>query len=194
MNGFVGGAELNKVGIKIANTNRNQFWLTGFFGSLHPSWPSEPLLTQLREAAIRQSRQVVLLSVGRLGPGDILWDRLAQQYSPHVHFCKLGEQPAKKVSQYLNSLDFGIATSPYSLVGKSGSVAAMIDHGLPVIINRDDEHFPGEAQGVSDMNSLLYKPTDDIVNELPQKLFRQPSQPRLPMVTQQLLRDLANLS
>jgi hypothetical protein len=35
-------------------------------------------------------------------------------------------------------LPFGLATSPLALLGKSGTVAACLDLGLPVLVTRDD--------------------------------------------------------
>jgi hypothetical protein len=51
-------------------------------------------------------------------------------------FLEKGELPTDLISSYLQSADFGVATSPLSLIGKSGSVAAMLEHGLPVVVSR----------------------------------------------------------
>jgi hypothetical protein len=51
-------------------------------------------------------------------------------------FLDKGELPTVLISSYLQSADFGIATSPLSLIQKSGSVAAMLEHGLPVVVSR----------------------------------------------------------
>jgi hypothetical protein len=53
-------------------------------------------------------------------------------------FLQLGEQDSEAVSRLLQSADFGVATTPSSLFGKSGSFAAMVSHGLPVIAPRFD--------------------------------------------------------
>ncbi len=135
--------ELQSAGVSLTGANREQHWLLGFFGSLHPVWPSEPLFSRLADAAAGQHKRVVLLSIGRLGPGEALWQNLAGQYGGRFAFHKLGERPAEQVSQFFNSIDFGIATSPLALIGKSASVAAMREHGLPVIVNREDVTFAG---------------------------------------------------
>jgi hypothetical protein len=76
-------------------------------------------------------------SVGNIGEyGSILWDSLASSSYPAFTFSRLGELPAGRVSEQLQNADFGIAVVPSALVGKSSSVAAMISHGLPVIISR----------------------------------------------------------
>jgi hypothetical protein len=57
---------------------------------------------------------------------------------PDFGFKKLGELSAARISQYLRNLDFGIAATAWLLIGKSGATAAMLDHGLPVMVTRDD--------------------------------------------------------
>jgi len=42
------------------------------------------------------------------------------------------------VSQLLHAADFGIAAHPWALIGKSGAATAMLEHGLPVLVPRDD--------------------------------------------------------
>ncbi|MBI3881237.1 MAG: glycosyltransferase [Verrucomicrobia bacterium] len=129
---------LKAAGLDISAANREAFRLFGFFGSLHEVWPPEPLLARLREAGAAQGKKSALISVGRLGPGEALWNRMAREYAKTFTFLKLGPRTAREVSQFLNTVDFGIATSPLGLINKSGSVAAMLDHDLPVIVNRED--------------------------------------------------------
>lgn len=118
-------------------------WLFAFFGTLHPVWSPEPLFSQIRDAARRAGKGVAMVSIGRLGPGPALWSRLTERYGDTFSFRSLGEQPADRVSALLQTADFGVAASPWELIGKSGSAAAMLEHGLPVIVSRDDVHFPG---------------------------------------------------
>ena len=56
---------------------------------------------------------------------------------------RLGERSLDEISRFFSYLDFGVSTTPLALIGKSSCVAAMLDHGLPVIVNRDDVHFRG---------------------------------------------------
>lgn len=127
---------LRNCGIDIHTSNRHEFWCAGMFGSLHPSWPPEPLLTLLRASANRYRRKLVITSIGRLGPGRELWNKLASLHGD-VQFVDLGKQPAPEISAYLQEIDFGIAASPRTVIGKSGTATAMAEHGLPVIVNWD---------------------------------------------------------
>lgn len=114
-------------------------WLGVFFGTLHPEWEPEPLFSTIHRAARTAGRQVRFVSVGRLGAmGEKKWALMAERYAGAFSFAALGEQAPESVSKLLQQADFGIAASPWQLIGKSGSAAAMLEHGLPVIANRDD--------------------------------------------------------
>ena len=118
---------------------REAVWLFGLFGALHAQWPPEPLLTHLHRAAQAAGKKPVVLSIGRTGSaGADLWNRIAHDYADRFAFVRLGEQPTGHVSEYLSFLDCGIATTPRSIIGKSSTVVSMLEHGLPVIVNRDD--------------------------------------------------------
>jgi len=92
----------------------------------------------LRRSAQKAGKRICLLSLGRLdGGGQKIWSQLQRNY-PDVSLPMLGEQPPEKVSFFMQAADFGIAASPWDLIGKSGSAAAMVEHGLPVIVTRDD--------------------------------------------------------
>lgn len=186
--------ELQKLGLDIKKENRNQFWLFGFFGTLHSLWPPEPLFTYLHQAAIQHQRKVVIISIGRLGSGETLWKKLSKTYSYQFSFIQLGEQSSVKVSEFLNFIDFGIATSPNVVIGKSGTIAAMLEHGLPVIVNWLGNPISsnwGNRYSIPLYNSdsLLYQ-IDDNFQQTINNLRRVPSNSKLPSTTAQFLKSL----
>jgi hypothetical protein len=148
------GPRLASAGCHAAH-EREAWWLCAMFGTLHPCWPPEPLLGRLRRAAAACGKRVALISAGRLGPGERLWDALAAEYAGDVPMVKLGEQPESRVSAVLNTVDFGIATTPYALLGKSGTAAALLEHGLPVIVNREDGPVPGDHDEMPHAGRLI---------------------------------------
>jgi len=124
----------------IENSELDQWWLGLFFGTLHPQWEPQPFLGILLAAAKEADRRVGLLSVGRLGAaGEAIWERMTREHGEEIVFVKFGEQSGERISELLQIADFGIAASPWNLIGKSGSAAAMLDHGLPVIVTRKAE-------------------------------------------------------
>jgi hypothetical protein len=145
--------------------HRETAWLFGLFGALHSQWPPEPLLTYLHRASNEAGRKPVLLSIGRTGAaGFELWNRMAQNYSGSFGFVHFGEQPVARISEYLSYMDYGIATTPRSIIGKSGTVIAMLEHGLPVIVNRDDAETIGTSLENSD--PLLIPCDAELENQL----------------------------
>lgn len=120
---------------------RERAWWFAMFGSIHPEWSPEPLFATLAAAARDAGRRVVIVSAGRQGPGGALWQSMTTRYAPEFALCALGERSGEALSRCLQSADFGIATTPWQLIGKSATAAAMLDHGLPVIVTRDDVSF-----------------------------------------------------
>jgi hypothetical protein len=118
---------------------REDWWVAGIFGTIHPQWSPDRFLDQLCAVAGEKRKRPLLLHLGRTSaPGTAVWNRLDEKYAGRCDFGALGAQSAARLSVLFQALDFGIATSPWALIGKSGSVAAMLDHGLPVVVTRDD--------------------------------------------------------
>jgi hypothetical protein len=121
---------------------RSRSWLFGMFGLIDPSWPAAAVFSRLADIARRADRRAVIVSIGNAGEhASALFDR-AKALSPQLNFAILGPRPAEQISQFLNSVDFGLSSYPYSLLGKSGAVAAMLEHGLPVIVSRGLREVP----------------------------------------------------
>jgi hypothetical protein len=131
-------AELARAG---ATVTTDRTLCCAMFGSIPPQWSPEPLFTALREAAATTGRELAVIAIGRLGPGEAAWPGLVRAYAGQVTLCALGPRDAHEVSWLLQSVDLGIAASPWRLIGKSATAAAMLDHGLPVLVPRDDVRF-----------------------------------------------------
>lgn len=113
-------------------------WLGVIFGTIHPQWRPEPTLKWLQAAGAAGGRSIGLLIVGRMGAhGTQLLKRLGA--APHgVSLLTAGPQPAERISHLLQATDFGLATHPWALIDKSGTTATLLEHGLPVLVPRDD--------------------------------------------------------
>ena len=166
--------ELLKLGAEPpAGAPGGEAWRFGFFGVLPEQWAPEPLFTYVAEAAERAGRAVAVLSIGRLGTGEGLWRDMQARYGGRFRFVRLGERSPAEVSMFLQTIDFGIATSPWQLIGKSASTAAMLDHGLPVIVPRDDVDL-GAVGALVDHDPLLERMTPTLPQWLLQVRRRQP--------------------
>jgi hypothetical protein len=165
---------------------RGEKWLFGFFGAIYAQWEPEPLLTELLAASQAAGKKPVLLSMGRPGAaGFELWEWMTRDYAGRFEFLLLGEQPTARVSGYLSCLDFGLATTPRSIIGKSSTVVSMLEHGLPVIVSRDD-------CGPADANAhpLLICGTDNLTTRLPENATKGPRGSFRPAIVREWLTDL----
>jgi hypothetical protein len=154
--------------------NRAGYWLLGLFGTIHPEWQAEPLLSRLQALAAAQNKNVALLAIGRLGgSGERIWSELTSTH-PALPRIRSGEQPAARISQLLRTIDFGVAASPLALVGKSGTIAAMLDHGVPVIVTRDDVSFSGATDVVEAQDPLIIPLDERLEDRLLHVQRRQP--------------------
>jgi glycosyltransferase involved in cell wall biosynthesis len=113
-------------------------WIFVLFGTIHPEWSPESLFQKIEKLRKREGRPPCLVVV--LGKTSTkMVHRVADAcVSFGWGFLEKGELKPSMISSYLQCADFGLATTPYSLIGKSGSVAAMKEHGLPVIVSRID--------------------------------------------------------
>jgi glycosyltransferase involved in cell wall biosynthesis len=113
-------------------------WTFVLFGSINRDWRPEQLLEQINLARrVHGIQSCRFISVGNIGDyGAKLWKSLQNLPYPDFEFLSLGMLSAADVSEQLQLADFGICVSPSLLIGKSSSVAAMLAHGLPIIISR----------------------------------------------------------
>ena len=156
----------------------------GIFGSIHPEWSPDVMFLELKTLG----RPIQLSHIGGIGPGESVWTDLTERYGAEIELCRLGERSFDEISRFLSYLDFGVSTAPLALIGKSSSVAAMLDHGLPVIVNRDDVHFRGIP--LTDLVSDLLIPVDKNFLTRVRSARRRSSQSRLPQVAEQFLQDI----
>jgi len=110
-----------------------------FFGALYPEWKAEPFMSLFASALKKSGRRPCLISAGRPGGhGTAVLKELQAQYGDAVKFIVLGECTSRQVSSLMHMADFGLAATPWYLLGKSSTTATMLDHGLPVVVTNYD--------------------------------------------------------
>lgn len=101
------------------------------FGTIHSGAP----VAQLAEATAQYVKQenitATLTFIGRCGAEQDRWAAIWEANGLLVNI--LGEQPTEVISQTLAGATMGISATALAVVEKSGSFAAMREHGLPVI-------------------------------------------------------------
>lgn len=108
------------------------------FGAVHPEWEGASALRSWRDYQARAGREGVLLVLGRNGPeaaGVLV--RLAAAV-PQLRIESGGMLAAGLLAAVIARAALGLATTPWALIGKSGSAAAYRALGVPVLVTRDD--------------------------------------------------------
>ncbi|MBK8475424.1 MAG: hypothetical protein IPL39_03715 [Opitutaceae bacterium] len=170
-----------------------QVLFAGWFGTVHPEWDGPELLARVAAAAHGSGRHLVLLALGRTGAGGAaLLSHLQQHPLPGCTVVAAGETSAPDASRLLSALDFALTANPVALVPKSGTVAACLDHGLPVLVSRHDWQPRGRiAVPPNDEPGVVFSPPGAAV-DLPALLtLRRPPRARLPAVAAQFAAALA---
>ena len=166
--------------------DRHRTWLFGMFGLIDPSWSATAMFSRLADIARGAGRRVVVASIGNAGEHASSLFARAKTAVPELGFAVVGRRPPEQISQFLNTVDFGLSSYPYTLLGKSGAVAAMLEHGLPVIVSRGyrQVRFPV----VDPLFEELVWPSD---SPLEGKLIRPPARRRYPARAANVARILA---
>jgi len=138
--------------IPVANSNcfrrknenqmrRNKTLVLVLFGAIHKGVPVASLAEEAARYSRRHGIKLTLVLIGRNGPEQKQWTAVWRDKGIDVK--ALGEQPSHRISEVFERASVGISTTPVTLIEKSGSVAAMREHGLPVICVRQDWHAEG---------------------------------------------------
>lgn len=137
----------------------------GVFGSVAPGSLPASLLSIIGEAARHRGASPVFIHFGETGGGRSrdAWEDAMRNIPEGAEAVVLGPQTTERISAILQHLDLGVATTPPSALGKSGTFAAMREHGLPVIAGAPDffpvpaphkGSFPATRRGLTDALSM----------------------------------------
>jgi hypothetical protein len=106
--------------------------VAGFFGNLWQTLDVE-LLKKVLAGLPVASGECFVLSAGELAPsGEANWKIITKEIGGICRLIRLGPLRTAEASAFLSSLDFGLTSYPGLLAGKSGAVAAMLEHGVAV--------------------------------------------------------------
>jgi len=171
---------------QLAGTNRKKWWIFVLFGSIHPEWDGEDFRQRALEAARKAGKKCLLIAIGRAGgPGMRMLRALQQHEGNSWRVLNLGQQSEEDISQCLLTADFGVSAAPPEMVFKSGTVAAMIEHGLPVVVTRPAfsyRHCSPEVLLIGMTNVVRHFDVATLKKTLPRSL--------LPFVAAQFVTDL----
>ncbi len=101
------------------------------FGGVHKGAPVTRFAKEVKSFSQKFEIPVSLLIVGRGGNEQKHWEEIWKELDLEV--VVMGELEAEEISKTLSMASYGITTTVFGKVEKSGSVAAMTEHGLKVI-------------------------------------------------------------
>lgn len=101
-----------------------------FFGGIFPNAPIDQFAAEVAAYAKNRQKTIDLTLIGRSGPEQAVWISAWRDRGLPVQV--LGEQSPAQISTVLSKSSIGLSTTPVALAGKSGAIAAMHAHGLPV--------------------------------------------------------------
>lgn len=101
------------------------------FGSIHSGVNITGFAKWLSHLQHTENKKVTVQFAGKNGNELTVWkEKLKNQ---NIEYKVYGEQDESTISKLMSQSDIGIVTTPYFLIEKSGSMAAMQEHRLPVI-------------------------------------------------------------
>jgi len=168
--------------LQLGQEDTTRVLLAGVFGSVHPEFSRPEWLRRLAAAARDNARRLVIVHFGRAdaaGQSDLV--ALREALHADVRIVELSEMPPEAVSLVMQGLDFGVATTPWLAIGKSGSVASMIEHGLAVVVPRTDVRLRTGLTAESAPDQLLFRT---------EEFSRLVSAGRIPRRTPQVRQDV----
>lgn len=161
-----------------------------FFGSIHDGWDDASFFQKMTKLA--PEKNITVVSVGSQGNGVGLWNKMQALATDTLRFVKLGFKSNNEISALLQFADAGICTTPMSLFGKSGTAMAMTEHGLPVIVTRNELRFSFPIEQIEDHYPHVYL-WDELVS-LQQLVRHTPTTNRLSNIASRFLSDMKKLS
>ena len=115
-------------GSEIANKKEIRFVV---FGLIHSGAPIDQFAQEAAIYAKQNNVAIKLIFIGRCGNEQERWLNIWESQGLTAEV--FGEQPAEKISAVLWNATMGISATATAVIEKSGSVAAMRNHGLPVL-------------------------------------------------------------
>jgi peptidoglycan hydrolase-like protein with peptidoglycan-binding domain len=101
------------------------------FAAIHAGAPAQKFAKEIAAISKQTGIQFLLIIIGRCGIEQNKWASAWQAEGLLLEVR--GEQSPERVSEVFSNASIGLTTTPFVLAEKSGAVAAMLEHNLPVI-------------------------------------------------------------
>lgn len=143
--------------------------------------------------ATRFHKRLVLVFHGNSNMTPERAEELKIELRHRANVVVTGERSSQEISRILQTLDIGIATTPRQVIQKSGSVAAMLEHGLKVLVIRDDWRLRGaDAPAEEESSQLLSTGEFALLKTLPVRSVRPSGENAVKGVAARLLAEMSS--
>jgi hypothetical protein len=166
---------------------KERLLIGGAFGAIYSAWAVEEAINEFFKVATQRNKQALFVLIGKHNRSDDWLQDLIEQFRGRVNIISTGQQPDFVVSRFLNSLDVGFVASPRGLIEKSGAAAAFRDHGIPLVVSRDDWKLRGYVD-VDFKSEGIYRTVEEALCSSRKLRCNN----NLTKVTQQFIDDLNN--
>ena len=181
---------LAEADIEMGAGGLQDYFLIGLFGSLYPGLELPRLLPSFEAVARRKGKKPLIANIGIIGNGG-QWARWKQTYGQQFGLVDLGPTTVLRISQFLNTVDLGVSTTTLALAGKSGTAAAFIEHGVPLLLPVEYPHFRHWRESMMvEFPAGYMRVTPDLVDRLC-AAKRGPPHPLLPPLVEKIATDLS---
>jgi len=168
--------------------DRSELYLAGVLGMVAPEWSAERAVNTLLPLVQRFQKRLVLVFYGKSNITSETVNKLKLTLQNRAEIVLAGERPSLEISRILQALDIGVATTPRQVIQKSGSVAAMLEHGLPVLVTRDDWRLRGPDAPPEESSTQLISPKEfALLKTLPARNLQPPGDSGVKRVAVQML-------
>jgi hypothetical protein len=127
------------------SNGRNKEVVFVLFAGIHAGAPVDLFANDIASYSRENLTPVKLIMIGRNGTEQDKW--AASWHAQGMQVQIMGEQPAESISSVFSKANVGITTTPFALAEKSGAVAAMQEHGLPVVC----VSYPWTPRGIKEL-------------------------------------------
>jgi hypothetical protein len=175
--------------------DRSAVYLVGIFGTVHPEWKAEEAIATVLPAVRKAGKKLVLVLIGKHGLTEKAMVSLRSSVRDRAIVVCAGQQSGAEISKILQALDLGLATSPRRLIAKSGSVVAMLEHGLKILVTRaSDDPRSSPVELAVPLAQLLSPEQFTALKTLPERDTRPCGPPGVRRVAHQLLQTMKSIS
>lgn len=108
------------------------------FGRVHPELDLDSWAQDLLARVGYMGKRGLVLFAGRSLRNQGWLDACNERFGPDLVFRETGELESAELSRLFRQAHWGLSSTPWQLTDKSGSVAALLEHGLPVLVWRND--------------------------------------------------------